>query len=65
MTIKDKKLATAMQRAGLSDYELVKGKGYFYVINKDGEIFGSIYVYSYKQLTANEWVERIKEAIND
>lgn len=71
--IKNKELQEALKKEGLSDVLLVKGRGYFYLIGKEGtkteealslKSETSIFVNSFKELSIPSWVEEIKDKVN-
>lgn len=71
MEILNRPFRTLMDREGLSDVHLIKADGYFYIY-ADGEHerslttkqTTSIYLNSFNQQSARQWVEDIKNIIN-
>lgn len=46
--------------------ELIRGEGYFYLVNADGPLdFGSIYVYRLNHMTLEKWVEAIESVVSN
>ena len=70
--IKSRKLQRLLKKNGLEKLILVKDDGYFWVTSNDDEVYESmrldsalaIYVNSFNQLTTEQWLDEIKNAIN-
>ena len=68
MTITNKEFRFAMAKAGLSNIQLEKADGYFYIWD-DGEVCASlystaIYVCSFNEMSVNAWVNEILNLLN-
>ena len=62
--IRNGALLKALEAAQMRHTWLIKGNGYFYVLH-NGEPMGSIYVNSFNQLSIPQWVEEIKEIVDN
>lgn len=61
-TITRTQVNKAIQKAGMQEIELVKGKGYFYFIGDNVDLSKpSVYVYKVNDLTMDQWIQEAKE----
>lgn len=52
--------------AKLGDIKLVKGKGYFYFVGKNVNVWAeSVYVYRLNELTPKRWFEQAKAVLKE
>ena len=73
MTIKNKAFRKAMEKAGLGAVQLEKNEGYFWIWSEDDEMSDkilslesdSILVESFYHLSIKDWVETIREMIEE
>lgn len=69
MEIKNKEFRRLMKEAGLEEYKLIKGDGYFYVTDTCGKTgtwnTTSIYVSKFSMQSPAAWVADIKNLIKD
>lgn len=70
--VKNRKLYSLLHKEGIDGITLVKAYGYFFIQPETDEMMyfmndlddTSIYVNSFNQLTVEEWVETIKNLLN-